>query len=68
MKIWSDQGKALHCSMYCFCKDCRQREITEGVDLEVWISVKNSGTMTKSGIINVDDPTDILLEFQPTIT
>jgi hypothetical protein len=61
-KGWKQKGPSWHGSLYCFCSECEFREVIEGASLEVWQSVKRTGEITESGILNIEDPTDILLE------
>ena len=51
-KGWTQKGKSWHCSLYCFCKDCEFREVTEGAKIEVWQAVKKSGEITEKGKFN----------------
>jgi len=59
---WTKRGNSWHGSLYCFCSECEFREVTEGASVEVWQSVKKTGEVTESGILNIKDPTDVLLE------
>jgi len=61
-KGWTQKGNSWHCSIYCFCSECEFREVTEGAKIEVWQSVKKVGNITESGIFNIQEPMDILLE------
>ena len=60
-KGWEQKGNSWHCSIYCFCSECGFREVTEGVNLDVWQSVIKKGEIPKSGIFNEYDPIDIFL-------
>ena len=61
---WEQKGDSWHGSLYCLCSECEFREVTEGAKREVWQSVKRTGTITKSGILNISEPIDILLETE----
>ena len=63
VKVWEQKGNSWNCSIYCFCRECHFMEVSEGAKIEVWQQITKIGEMTKSGIIDIKDPTDILLEF-----
>jgi hypothetical protein len=62
-KGWEEKGKSWSCSIYCFCKECEFREVTEGAKIEIWQAITKVGIVTKSGILSLPGPNDCLLDY-----